>query len=131
MKADLEVAHQREYWFKFKLHFEGGSYTPLEHRMYVQQKVIRRNLEGDHIESRVTIRDIPLDFKVKSHFRGEFDCEPLEALHGSDVQGCFSPWLYPLPWDLEIPKSPIHDAQRDDSPDEDIWEYLEGRDLYD
>ena len=39
LKADLEVAHQREYWFKFKLHFEGGSYTPLEHRMYVQQKL--------------------------------------------------------------------------------------------
>ena len=99
--------------------------------MYVQQKFIRRNLEGDHIESRVTIRDIPLDFKVKSHFRGEFACEPLEALNGSDVQGCFSPWLYPLPWDLEIQKSPIHDAQRDDSPDEDIWEYLQGCDLYD
>ena len=82
----MEVAHQRELWFKFKLHFEGGSYRPLEYHMYVQQKVIRRNVEGDHIKSRVTIRDIPLDFRVQSKFRGEFVCEPLEDFHGSDVQ---------------------------------------------
>ena len=126
MKADLEVANQRELWFKFKLHFEGGTYKPLEHRMYVQQKVIRRSVEDNHIESRVTIRDIPLDFKVESHFRGEFICEPLAVLNGSDVQCCFYPWLYPLPPDIEATDSSIAgEAQGYDSPDDDdIWEYL-------
>ena len=88
-------------------------------------------MEGDHIESRVTIRDIPLDFKVESKFRGEFICEPLEVFQGSDVQCCFSPWLYPLPSDDEIPNSPVQDAQGYDSPDDDIWEYLQGCDPYD
>ena len=131
LKADMEIAHQRELWFKFKLHFEGGSYKPIEHRIYVQQKVIWRNVEGDHIESRVTIRDIPLDFRVESKLRGEFICEPLEVFHGSDIQCCFSPWLYLLPPNIDATDSPIEDAQGYDSPDEDIWEYLQGRDLYD
>ena len=42
----LPVADQNEQWFKFLLHFDGGSYKPLEHRMYVKKKVIRRTLEG-------------------------------------------------------------------------------------
>ena len=99
--------------------------------MYVQQKVIRKNVEGDHIESRVTIRDIPLDFKVESKFRGEFICEPLEIFQGSDVQCCFSPWLYSLPSDDEIPNSPVQDAQGYNSLDDDIWEYFQGHDPYD
>ena len=101
--------------------------------MYVQQKVIRRSVEDNHIESRVTIRDIPLDFKVESHFRGEFICEPLAVLNGSDVQFCFSPWLYRLPSETETSDAPIAgEAQGYDSPEEDdIWEYLQGRDPWD
>ena len=119
LKADIEVADQNEQWFKFILHYEGGSYKPLEHRLYVQQKVIRRTLQGSEIESRVIIRDIPLDFKVESNFRGEFICEPNLLFQGSDVERCFSPFLYPPPSSDISP--PLEDAQGyDDSGDEDI-----------
>ena len=116
-------------WFKFMLHFEGGSYKPLEHQLFVKQKVIRRTLEGSEIESRVTIRDIPLDYKVESKFRGEFICEPNFLFQGSDVERCFDPWLYPLVMPEASP--PREDAQGYPSDDDvDIWEYLQGRDPY-
>ena len=97
LKADLEVAHQNFQWFKFKLIHEGGTYQPLEHRIYAQQKFIRRSIAGEHIESRVTTREIPLDYKVESHFRGEFLCEPNPLFKGSDIERCFSQFLYPPP----------------------------------
>ena len=98
--------------------------------MYVKQKVIRRTLEGSDIESRVTIRDIPLDFKVESKFRGEFICEPNFLFQGSDVEHYFSPLLYPPVTPEASP--PPEDAQGyASSDDDDIWEYLQGRDPYD
>ena len=86
-------------WFKFKLIHEGGSYKPLEHRIYAQQKYIRRSVSGNHIESRVTTRQIPLDYRVESLFRGGFVYEPESQglFKGSDVERCFGYDLYPPP----------------------------------
>ena len=125
----MEIADRENQWFKFKLHYEGGTYKPLDHTIHTRQKFIRRSLEGNVIESRVTTREIPLNYRVESHFRGEFICEPNFLFQGSDVERCFSSFLYPPP---SSDGSPVpEDAQGFyDSNYDEIWEYLQGRDPY-
>ena len=110
MKADIEVAVREHQWFKFMLHQEGGRYTRLEHTVFTSQKYIKRDAQGQRIDSKIYTRQIPLNFRVQSHFRGEFLCEPNELFHRSDIERCFSPFLYPPtkleddPPILKIPK---------------------------
>ena len=134
MKADLEVAHQECQWFKFKLIHEGGTYKPLEHHVYAQQKFIKRTIEGEHIESRVTTREIPLDFKVESHFKEEFICEPNLLFHGSDIEQCFSPFLFSPPSLVpteQLDEDILFGRHEYDSDDSEIEEMLQGRSPYD
>ena len=95
LKSDMEIADQVNQWFKFKLHFEGGTYKSLEHTVFTRKKFIRRDVKGKQIESIATTREIPLNYKVESKFCGEFICEPNPMFQGSDVERCFSPFLYP------------------------------------
>ena len=134
LKADLEVAHQNFQWFKFKLIHEGGTYEPLGNRIYVQQKFIRRSIAGEHIESRVTTRKIPLDYKVTSHFRGEFICEPNPLFKGSDIEKCFGQFLYPPPTPVpyrELDEDVLFGRHEYDSDDSEIDLMLQGRDSWD
>ena len=45
---------------------------------------------------KIYTRQIPLNFRVQSYFRGEFLHESNELFHGSDIERCFSAFLYPL-----------------------------------
>ena len=95
MIADIEVAVREHQWFKFMLHHEGGRYTRLEHTVFTSQKYIKRDAQGQRIDTKIYTRPIPLKFQVESHFKGEFLCDPNELFHGSDIERCFNPFLYP------------------------------------
>ena len=95
MKADIEVVDREHQWFKFMLHHNGGRYKRLEHTLYTSQKYIKRDAQGQRIDSKVHTRRIPLNFRVESLFQGEFLCESDAIFHGSDIERCFSPNLYP------------------------------------
>ena len=41
LKADMEIANKQNQWFKFKLHYEGGQYKPLDHTVITRHKFIR------------------------------------------------------------------------------------------
>ena len=96
MKADIEIDDREHQWFKFMLHHQGGRYTRLEHTVLTSQKYIKRDAQGQRIDSKVYTRQIPLNFRLQSFFQGEFLCESNEIFHGSDIERCFSPFLYPL-----------------------------------
>ena len=121
MNADIEVAVREHQWFKFMLHHEGGRYTRLEHIVFTAQKYIKRDAQGQRIDSKVYTRQIPLNFRVQSHFRGEFLCELNELFHRSDIEICLSPFLYP-PTKLEDNRPNFEDSQAYDSYDVD-WDY--------
>ena len=144
MKADIEVAVREHQWFKFMLHLEGGRYNKLEHTVFTTQKYIKRNAQGQRIDSKVHTRQIPLNFQVESHFCGEFLCDPNELFYGSEIEMCFSPLLYPPPKFEDNPPT-FEDSQYYDSDDVD-WDCscegvdidghnhcicLQGRDPYD
>ena len=121
MKVDIEVAVREHQWFKFMLHHEGGRYTRLEHTVFTSQKYIKRDAQGQRIDSKIYTRQIPLKFWVHSHFIGEFLCDPNELFHGSDIERCFSPFLYP-PTKLEDNPPSFEDSQPYDSDDVD-WDF--------
>ena len=93
MKADIEIADREHQWFKFMLHHQGGHYTKLEHTIFTSQKYIKKDAQGQRIDSKVYTSQIPLNFRVQSFFQGL--CEANEIFHGSDIERCFSPFLYP------------------------------------
>ena len=93
MKADIEIADREHQWFKFMLHHQGGRYTKLEHTVFTSQKYIKRDAQGQRIDSKVYTRQIPLNFRVQSFFQGEFLCEANETFHGFNIERCFSPFL--------------------------------------
>ena len=95
MKEDMEVPDQEHQWFKFMLHFDGGKYRPLDHTLYTSQKFIRRTVQGEKVDSKIITRKIPLSFRVESKFRCEFMYNPNLIFHGSDIEQCFGPMLYP------------------------------------
>ena len=47
LQVDMEIADRENQWFKFMLHYEGGSYKPLDHTVFTRQKFIQRSIEGD------------------------------------------------------------------------------------
>ena len=51
-------------WFKFLLHHEGGRYTRLEHTVFTSQKYIKKDAQGQRIDSKIYTRQIPLNFRV-------------------------------------------------------------------
>ena len=65
MKADIEVAVREHQWFKFLLHHEGGRYTRLEHTVFTSQKYIKKDAQGQRIDSKIYTRQIPLNFWVQ------------------------------------------------------------------
>ena len=110
------------------LHHEGGRYTRLEHTVFTSQKYIKRDAQGQRIDSNIYTRQIPLNFRVQSHFRGEFLCDLNELFHGSKIERCFSPFLYP-PTKLEDDPPAFEDSQAYDSDDVD-WDCpCSGQDL--
>ena len=120
MKADIEVAVREHQWFKLMRHHEGGKYNRLEHTVFTSHKYIKRDAQGRRIDSRIYTRQIPLNLRVESHFRGEFICDPNELFHGSDIERCFNPLLYPPP-KLEDNPPIFEDSQDYDSDDVD-WD---------
>ena len=110
MKADIEVAVREHQWFKFLLHHEGGRYTRLEHTVFTSQKYIKRDAQGQMIDSKIYTRHISLNFQVQSYFRGEFLCESNELFHRFDIERCFSPFLYP-PAEFEDDPPNFEDSQ--------------------
>ena len=134
MKVDIEVAVREHQWFKFLLHHEGGWYTRLEHTIFTSQKYIKKDAQGQRIDSKIYTRQIPLNFRVQSYFRGEFLCESNELFHRFDIERCFSPFLYP-PAEFEDDPPNFEDSQVYDSDDVD-WDCpcggmdLDGRGIY-
>ena len=110
MKDDIEVAVREHQWFKFLLHHEGGRYTRLEHTVFTSQKYINKDAQSQRIDSKIYTRQIPLNFRVQPYFRGEFLCESNELFHGSDIERCFSPFLYP-PVEFEDDLPNFEDSQ--------------------
>lgn len=90
----MQVADQNHMWFKFKLRDLGGRYTPLDYTVYTSQKFIKRNQDGQRIDSKVHTRWIPFNIRVESTFEGKFFCDPNSVMFGSDVEQCFSYTLY-------------------------------------
>ena len=95
LQADMEVVDQNHQWFKFLLRHQGGRYTRLEHIVFTEQKFIKRDHHGNRIDAKLHTRRLPLDLWVESIFDGEFLCDENPIFHGSDVERCFSPDLYP------------------------------------
>ena len=86
----------------------------------------------------MTTREIPLDYRVESLFRGEFVYEPESRglFKGSDVERCFGYDLYPPPSPPDMSEEEhfwrtYAEGQGWDSDDLEIWEMLQGRDPYD
>ena len=96
------------------LHHQGGRYTRFKHTVFTSQKYIKRDAQGQRNDSKVYTRQIPLNFRVQSFFQGEFLCEANEIFHGSDIERCFSPFLYP-PAQFEDDPPNIDDFQDYDS----------------
>ena len=62
MKANIEVADREHQWFKFMLLHHGGRYTWLEHTVYTSQNYIKQDAQGQRIDSKVYMKQIPLNF---------------------------------------------------------------------
>ena len=145
MKADIEVADREHQWFKFMLLHHGGRYTRLEHTVYTSQTYIKRDAQGQIIDSKVYTKQIPLNFRVESLFQGEYLCESNEIFHGSDIERCFSPELYPpiqfeedppniddfKDYESDIPEWDCPCCGRDLGDGREVCICRKGRDLYD
>ena len=59
LQADMKVADQNHQWFKFLLRNQGGRYTRLEHSVYIEQKFIKRDRQGNRIDAKLHTRKTP------------------------------------------------------------------------
>ena len=114
LQADMEVADQNHQWFKFLLHHQGGRYTRLEHTIFTEQKFVKRDRHGNRIDAKLHTHKLPLEFRVKSLFEGEFLCEENPIFHSLNVEIFFSADLYP-PIAHEDPYPSCEDFYDDES----------------
>lgn len=63
--------------------------------MTITQKFIKRDINGNRLDTKIHRRTLPLNYFVESLFASEFIFGPNEALKGYDVEQCFGELLYP------------------------------------
>lgn len=95
----MVVDAQNNLLFNFKLKNLGGKYSPLELAVVLKHKFLKRIATGKILGE--VEKEIKLNLKVKSLFKGELCVDEFPTMFVFDVELCFCPLLLPLADDYD------------------------------